>query len=1106
MILDAAAAAEAGGWASLAEVEMLAADRFGWAAALRRLVFETDDAIKSAERSLGEERAQVLRDLASERERLASALERLTGDRVSPPPELAGADGAVEKNRARGEPTQTSQGAPAGSAVLNEPVEAVLQGSWAEGRLVVWAGALGASSEDGRELVGLLDRTDASGLGWERHPGVPLPSGDLVEARSAPLSHILGWLVGIGAGQVGGPIGPSLRWIGQVAVWGTALVAEGRMVPVLRSVAGASPQAKSPAGRALTGRHRVRWAPALINREQLVNMAERMPGSVVALARLPQQDGACRAILASVVDAVCRAGADRLVVPAAVAEAITRTEVAEAFLSGLAGKPFSASVDAAGRLGEDLKRWASPVTGTIKVGINVRLASIEEGGGWLLSVEATGVDRQPLPVEHALAVASGAKSAQVEAQLKRLERLVPALRRPTTRRGQVVIDSEEAAELMFSTGPVLAAAGFEVYFPAVSSRRPSPQLKVFAETSPGKSQVGLAQLSDVRWSVLFDDLELDAAGIAKLVAEAKPLVKVRGKWLRLERSELAAAAAALASTAKITQLSGAELLRHAIGLEGSSLGGAVKVEGNGWAVDLVKGATSSPPAPRLAPEGFVGQLRHYQADAAGWLDFLDRAGLGGCLAMDMGLGKTPTVLAHLLADLGAGPTLVVCPPAVLNNWAVEAYRFTPSLRVKLHHGPRRVEPSQLPALARSADAVLTTYATAVRDMDALSQIEWRRVVVDEAQAIKNHQSDTARELRRLRADYRLALTGTPVENGLGDLWAILDFANPGLVGSRNSFIERLSKADPGEPREPGGQDGAVVQTPAGREEGALRALNGLLVFRRTKNEPEIAAELPDKVDKLDHCAMSGEQVGLYQAVLDRLVSGELDVDATKRKGQVLAAITALKQICDHPAAYLTDDDGPLDGRSGKLTRLEEIVEDVFAAGERVLIFTHFARWGERLAAHLSKRTGLVVPCYHGGLPRGTRDEMVRQFQRGRGPGALVLSIKAGGSGLNLTAANHVVLYDRWWNPAVEDQARDRAWRIGQSSTVVSHRLVCPGTVDERVEEIVAGKRRIAGLVLPAKSSLGDLEPDQLRLALGLEPDQLIEDEPSGDESREEEAA
>jgi SNF2 family DNA or RNA helicase len=274
-------------------------------------------------------------------------------------------------------------------------------------------------------------------------------------------------------------------------------------------------------------------------------------------------------------------------------------------------------------------------------------------------------------------------------------------------------------------------------------------------------------------------------------------------------------------------------------------------------------------------------------------------------------------------------------------------------------------------------------------------------------------------------------------------------------------------------------------------EDALRALNGILVFRRTKAEPIIAAELPDQIDELDHCAMTPEQIGMYQALLDALVTGTtLEEGEKPRQGQILAAITALKQICNHPSAYQRDDE-PLEGRSGKLARLEEIVDNVFAAEERVLVFTHFAEWGVRLAEYLTERTGTPVACYHGGLSRTQRDQIIEEFQTGVGPGALVLSLKAGGTGLNLTAASHVVLYDRWWNPAVEDQARDRAWRIGQTRTVICHRLICPGTVDERVEEVVAGKRRIADLVLPKSSSLADLDTDQLRAALGIRPETLL---------------
>ena len=1124
---EAAVVADAGGWASSNESAAVAADPLTWAATLRRLIHETDDGLRRASNLTGDLREVVLTDLSEERARLAAVLVRLTGDEIDAPllthpvgPEPtaptsgsgtgkpAAATTVASETHGAGNSSAGSSGSPAPSqrSLTSTSVEVgppQLQASWAEGRIVVWAAGPGADAT-ADELRELLDAADADGIAWERHPSVPIPGRSAAEAHSAPISQTLGWLVGVGAGQGGDRVGPSLRWLGEIALWGTELVAQGRMVPVLR---GAS--SGNSGGRQGAGRHRVRWVPALVGRDRLHGLVSRMPTSVVALQPVAQPDAVCRSVLAAVVDAISRAGAARLVAPAAAPHAGTRSEIAEAVLSGLDGRPFTADSELAGRVGDDLKRWAAPVTGNHRVGLIVRLDAPQADGGWLLSVEATGVDKHPMPVEHALVVASGTKSQQVEAQLRRLERLLPVLRRPSTRRGQVVLDGDEAVDVMFRLGPSLIAAGFDAMLPVVSTRRPRPQLRLFAE-AVGPSQVGVQQLANVRWSVFFDDLELDAAGIAALAKEAKPLVQVRGRWVHIDRADLAAAASALAERASITQLSGAAVIRHAVGLEGTSLAGPVQVDGSGWAADLLRGATSHPPAPIDTPDGFAGQLRSYQAEAAGWLGFLDRAGLGGCLAMDMGLGKTPTLLAHVLVDRGHGPTLVICPPAVLSNWASEAHRFTRSLKVVVHHGPGRAEGEAISRLAATCDVVLTTYATAVRDITPLAAISWRRVVVDEAQVIKNYQSDTAQELRRLSAHSKIALTGTPVENGLGDLWAILDFTNPGLVGPRNAFIEHLSRAGDVPGSDPAGPAPAPAAQPAARrsEESALRALNGLLIFRRTKSEPEIAAELPDKVDKLDSCSMTPEQIGLYQAVVNRLLEGGLAGDSNQRKGAVLAAITALKQICDHPAAYLRDDDDQkiLTGRSGKLARLEEIVADVFSAGERILIFTHFARWGEVLARHLSERTGHHIGCYHGGLSRGVRDKLIADFQSGSGAGALVLSIKAGGSGLNLTAANHVVLYDRWWNPAVEDQARDRAWRIGQTSTVMCHRLVCPGTVDERVEEIVAGKRRVAGMVLPARSNLGDLDPDQLRVALGLRDNELVEDEPTQDDRGEEEAA
>jgi hypothetical protein len=899
-----------------------------------------------------------------------------------------------------------------------------------------------------------------------------LPGGASADALAIPIGDVLGWLVAVGAARVDAELGPSVRWLGRVAIWAVELTARGAMVPLLRRRT-----RRSQSARESSGSFAVRWTPALVEPGRLARMAADMPGTVRALDRKVDRRALTRSALTGMVDAICRDSARRLEVPAPPPTVRSPHDVAEAFLARLDGSAFDAPVGLGSDIAARLERWARGVTGG-HAPLLVQLDPPDEGGAWHLVVLAPGPDNAPIALEQAIA-AGGSERQHIEEELARLERMLPALQRPgVSARGEVVLSNDEAWDLMAVSGPRLQAAGFDVRVPQLARRPSPPSLRIFA-TARSDTAVGANQLADVRWSAVFDGVELTASDIARLAKEARPLVRSGSRWIAVDRADLNAAAEALAERSATAQLSGAEMLRYALGLEDSPLAGGISIEGNGWAAELLDAASRVASEPVSTPDAFVGRLRSYQAEALGWLGFLDAAGLGGCLALDMGLGKTPTMLAHLLAGAGEGPALVIAPPAVVGNWTAEAARFTPTLRVRVHHGAQRAAPDEIAAEVGEADVVVTTYGTAVRDVDALAEISWTRVVLDEAQVIKNPANDTSQQLRRIPARSRVALTGTPIENGLGDLWAILDFANPGLVGTRPQFIARLSG------------DGSAARVEA---EDAMRALNGILVFRRTKAEPEIAAELPDRIDELDHCAMTPEQIGLYQAVLDKLVtSTDLAGGEQPRKGQILAAITALKQICNHPAAYQRDD-RPLAARSGKLARLEEIVDAVFAAGERLLVFTHFAEWGEQLARYLSARTGTQIACYHGGLARTTRDRLIAEFQSGEGAGALVLSLKAGGTGLNLTAASHVVLYDRWWNPAVEDQARDRAWRIGQTRTVICHRLVCPGTVDERVEEVVAGKRRIADLVLPKSSSLADLDQEQLRVALGIRPDAVLADD------------
>lgn len=1038
--------AEVDGDATPEQLAVLAEHPMQWRAVLVELLHTTEEHLAHARRLSGDERAQIVADLEHEYRRIRAAWVRMNP-----------ADATPEE-----------------LVVEEEPLDGVtqLQASWEPGRVVVWAAGPGAPIASRDEVLAMLVATGAPDSGWGNHQNVPLPNNSgTAESLSIPVGDVLGWLVAAGADQLDDTVGPSLRWLGQVAVWAVDLTMHGAMVPQLRRRT-----RRHGGANGSSGSFSVRWTPALVDPNRLAKVASAMPGSVLALDRKVDRRALTRSALTGMIDAICRKAAASVTVPAPPPQVRTATDVAEAFLGRLDGSAFDGPAGTTDKIITKVERWARCVTGP-HPRLVIQLSPPDASDAWELGVFAPTEQGGLVPAATAV-VTPGPDREHFEEEVTRIVRMIPALQRSApNREGQVIVSTEEAWDLMASTGPRLRAAGFDVRIPELSRKRAKPGLRLHTDATD--TAVGAQQLADVRWSAVFDDVELSAADIRRLAKEARPLIHSGGRWVAVDRADLQAVAEALEARESTTQLTGAEMLRLALGLEGTGLAGGVSLAGTGWATDLLAAANRVKHDSAGTPKGFQGELRSYQAEALGWLGFLDDAGLGGCLALDMGLGKTPTMIAHLLQGREGGPALVIAPPAVVGNWESEAHRFAPDLDVFVHHGAARANHGELADLIARHDVVVTTYGTAVRDIDALAEVQWARVVLDEAQAIKNPGNDTSQQLRKLQANSRVALTGTPIENGLGDLWAILDFANPGLVGTRPQFIASLS------------HDGSGARS---HGEDAMRALNGILVFRRTKSEPEIAAELPDRIDELDRCAMTTEQIGLYQALVDTLVTGADLPDGTEpRQGQILAAITALKQICNHPWNYANDDQ-PLTGRSGKLARLEEIIDSVYAADEKVLVFTHFAEWGRRLALHLTERTGTRVDCYDGSLSRTARDAMIADFQAREGAACLVLSLKAGGTGLNLTAASHVVLYDRWWNPAVEDQARDRAWRIGQTRTVICHRLVCPGTVDERVEEVVNGKRQIADLVLPKSSSLADLDTEQLQRVLGIRSDALLTEE------------
>jgi SNF2 family DNA or RNA helicase len=590
--------------------------------------------------------------------------------------------------------------------------------------------------------------------------------------------------------------------------------------------------------------------------------------------------------------------------------------------------------------------------------------------------------------------------------------------------------------------------------------------------------IGFDAIASYRYDLAIGGEALTSDELDELAELKAPMVRLRGQWIELDPRRLAAGLKLAGQTGKAQV---GELLRLGLGLDATPDGLPVAaIEADGWLGDLLSGRVEHRIAAVGTPDSFHGQLRPYQARGLAWLDFLGRAGLGGVLADDMGLGKTVQLLALLAYEQHDAPCLLVCPMSLVGNWQREAARFAPQLRVHIHHGAERARGTEFAEAIAGCDLVITTYSLAARDASDLRRISWRRVVVDEAQAIKNAATKQATAIRSIPAGTRIAVTGTPMENRLADLWSILDFANPGLLGSAPAFKKRYA-----EPIERRGDDDAADR---------LRRFTGPFILRRVKTDSSIIADLPEKLEMELVCNLTAEQAALYQAVVDDMLDRISRSEGIERRGLVLATMTKLKQVCNHPAHFLRDG-SRLAGRSGKLERLDEILDEVLAVGEKALLFTQYAEFGALLRGHLAGRFGREVLFLHGGVPKPARDTMVARFQAedAWSPPLFVLSLKAGGTGLTLTAANHVVHVDRWWNPAVEDQATDRAFRIGQRRAVQVRKLVCAGTVEEKIATMIRDKRGLAAKVVgTGEQWLTELSTGQLAELLRLEAGAVVE--------------
>ena len=623
------------------------------------------------------------------------------------------------------------------------------------------------------------------------------------------------------------------------------------------------------------------------------------------------------------------------------------------------------------------------------------------------------------------------------------------------------------AEVDDLLGPIaddLAGSGIDVLWPAglLAPVKVSPTVTSAAPTADRAAGLGFDGLCELRWTATVDGEHLTDEELHELATAKRSVIRLRGRWVR-------------ADPARLTRLR----TRHKVSAGAAlaaALGGDLLVDG-----DTVS-ATVEGPIATLAdrlklveeqrdvepPADLEAELRPYQRQGVSWLSNMADIGFGGVLADDMGLGKTVQLLAlHLLRRPLHKPTLVVCPVSVVANWSREAARFAPSVPVVRFHGTSR----NLVDLPPDA-LVVTTYGVVRREAAALALVPWGLVAADEAQAVKNPLSRTARAIRDIPADARFALTGTPVENRLVDLWALLDWTTPGLLGPLDRFRHEVA-----------------IPIERDQDPDAAAALARLVrpfVLRRRKIDPGIAPELPPKTETDRIAALTAEQATLYAAMVDEVMDQVADAEGMARRGLVLKLLSGLKQICNHPAQFLHQG-GPLPGRSGKLDAVSELVETIVTEGESVLVFTQFVTMGHLLQRHLSA-PDRPVEFLHGSVPIGRRQELVDRLQSGETP-VLVISVKAGGTGLNLTRATHVIHFDRWWNPAVEDQASDRAWRIGQDRPVQVHRMICEGTVEDRIAQMLTAKRTLAdSVVTTGEGWVGELGDDDLRALVALSGD------------------
>ncbi|WP_026693136.1 DEAD/DEAH box helicase [Peribacillus kribbensis] len=654
------------------------------------------------------------------------------------------------------------------------------------------------------------------------------------------------------------------------------------------------------------------------------------------------------------------------------------------------------------------------------------------------------------------------------------------------------LDEAEAWDFLTNESEKLIFLGAEILLPSwwQAIREASFRVKARVKSTPssrGPSYVGLQALMDFDWRFSMNGVDFSEAEFQKMVEEKRRLIYVQGQWVKLDPAFIRQIQDMMHEAEKKglqlsdllhQELSPAEEEDDAAGEDDDML--RIQFELNMELKRLMSSLRETRSIPVVSPtENLHGTLRPYQIQGLSWLYFLREHGFGACLADDMGLGKTVQIIAYLLKVKSAGSgdsqeadgkpaldtSLIICPTSVLGNWQRELERFAPDLKVYLHYGSSRPKDAEFYETVKDYDVVLTSYGITHQDTTELESIHWSSIILDEAQNIKNAGTKQSRAVRKLQGTHHIALTGTPMENRLSELWAIFDFINKGYLGTLGQFQEKYV--------------GAIERE---QQQGKIKELQHLIqpfLLRRTKKDKEVALNLPDKQEQKEFVPLTSEQASLYEQLVQDTFSQIEKLSAMERKGMILSLLGKLKQLCDHPSLYLKEGVEQHEAaRSGKLEKLVELIDAVQDQKESCLIFTQYIGMGEMMKNLLQERFGLDVPFLNGSMPKAKRDELIADFQEGKFP-IFILSLKAGGTGLNLTAANHVIHYDRWWNPAVENQATDRAYRIGQKKFVHVHKLVSTGTLEEKIDAMLEKKQALNEEILKGETWLTELSDKEL---------------------------